>query len=81
MLAVRSGSTMNSSSLVRRWGPCWKAAATVRAEDFRGLTHLRERLGDRFRLGLVLYTGARTLSFGPRLKAVPIAALWESDDG
>lgn len=28
-------------------------------------------------LGIILYTGKETLSFGDNLKAVPICALWE----
>ncbi|WP_173083782.1 ATP-binding protein [Phytohabitans rumicis] len=54
-----------------------KAAATVRAEDFRGLGHLAERLGDDLIAGLVLYTGQQTLPFGPRFRAIPVSALWE----
>ena len=53
-----------------------KAAETVRAEDFRGLRHLANRLGDRFRAGIVLYAGEQQLSFGDRLSALPISALW-----
>lgn len=55
-----------------------KAASTVKAEDFRGLRHLAERTGDDLLCGLVLYTGTQTLSFGPRLKAMPISALWQT---
>jgi predicted AAA+ superfamily ATPase len=54
-----------------------KAASTVGQEDFRGLHHLAQRLGDDFVAGLVLYTGQETLSFGPRLRAMPVSALWE----
>jgi predicted AAA+ superfamily ATPase len=54
-----------------------KASSTVRAEDFAGLRHLADRLGDDLVAGLVLYTGPDTLSFGPRLSAVPVSALWE----
>ena len=54
-----------------------KAASTVGPEDFRGLHHLAQRLGDDFVAGLVLYTGQDTLSFGPRLRAMPVSALWE----
>ena len=53
-----------------------KAAETVRGEDFRGLCHLAKRLGDRFRAGIVLYAGEQQLSFGDRLTALPMAALW-----
>jgi hypothetical protein len=34
-------------------------------------------LGSRFRAGFVLYAGEESLSFGERLKALVIAALWE----
>ena len=54
-----------------------KAASTVRTEDFRGLRHLAERLGADF-VGIVLYTGDQTLSCGPKLRAMPISALWHA---
>lgn len=53
-----------------------KASATVRARDFRGLSHMRERIGSRLVAGVVLYAGERTLPFGEGLWAVPISALW-----
>ncbi|MEV0593435.1 ATP-binding protein [Nonomuraea cavernae] len=53
-----------------------KAAETVRGDDFRGLRHLQSRLGSRFVAGFVLYAGEQSLSFGERLKALPLAALW-----
>ncbi|HEV3382313.1 MAG TPA: ATP-binding protein [Trebonia sp.] len=54
-----------------------KAASTVGQDDFSGLRHLAQRLGDDFIVGLVLYTGQQTLSFGPRLRAMPVSAIWE----
>ncbi|MQA62039.1 MAG: DUF4143 domain-containing protein [Actinophytocola sp.] len=54
-----------------------KAATTVTGDDFRGIKHLAERLGDDLVAGYVLYTGTETLSFGPKLSAVPVSALWE----
>jgi hypothetical protein len=48
-----------------------KASSTVRADDFRGLRHLADRLGDDLVVGIVLYTGQETLPFGPRFRAVP----------
>jgi predicted AAA+ superfamily ATPase len=53
-----------------------KAGATVRASDFAGLVHLRERVGPRLRSGVVLYAGERTLPFGPGLWALPLCGLW-----
>lgn len=55
-----------------------KATATVRSEDFRGLRHLDERLGEDLLAGYVLYTGPETLPFGPKFRAVPVSALWET---
>lgn len=55
-----------------------KAAATVRTPDFAGLRHLRDRLGDRFIAGFILYSGQHSLPFGDRLRALPIDALWQA---
>ena len=57
-----------------------KAAASVDLGDFSHLAAVRDRL-DRlsdagFVRGVVLYTGDRAHSFGDRLEALPIAALW-----
>lgn len=53
-----------------------KASATVRPADFRGLIHVRDRLGGRLVAGVVVYAGERTLAFGDRLWAVPLCSLW-----
>ena len=53
-----------------------KATATPRPRDARHMAYLRDRLGDRFVMGLVLHTGSQQLSLGDRLVAVPISALW-----
>lgn len=53
-----------------------KAGATVSHDDLGGLHRLRDKLGDRFKCGVVLYTGERTLPFGDRIWVVPLAALW-----
>jgi predicted AAA+ superfamily ATPase len=54
-----------------------KASATVTGRDFTGLRHLHTTIGDAFTAGVVLYTGTQSISFGPRLKALPISALWQ----
>ena len=54
-----------------------KAASAVGPDDFRGLRRLADRLGDDFVVGVVLYTGTATLPFGPRLRAMPVSALWQ----
>jgi predicted AAA+ superfamily ATPase len=53
-----------------------KAAATIHERDFRGLNHLRDKLGKRFKAGALLYTGANTVAFGDRVAAVPLSGLW-----
>jgi uncharacterized protein len=53
-----------------------KASSTVRSDDFRGLRHLAERVGDDLIAGIVLYTGDQTLPFGPLLRAMPVSSLW-----
>ena len=55
-----------------------KAATSVGEADFRNLKHLAKRANGDFHLGIVLYTGAQVLPFGPKLRAVPINALWTS---
>lgn len=54
-----------------------KAASSVGPDDFRGLRHLAQLLGDDFIAGIVLYTGQQTLPFGPRLRAMPVSSVWE----
>jgi uncharacterized protein len=53
-----------------------KAAATVRAGDFKGLRKLAAAGGDAFRLGIVLYDGESTVPFGDRLFTAPVGCLW-----
>ncbi len=53
-----------------------KASATVRGEDFRHLTLMRDRVGEDFVAGIVFHTGDRPLPFGDRMLALPISMLW-----
>ena len=53
-----------------------KAAATVTGSDFGGLRKLADACGVRFVMGLVLYDHDKTVPFGDRLAAAPLAALW-----
>jgi uncharacterized protein len=55
-----------------------KAAASASPADFHGLRHLRSKLGDRFKAGVLLYTGPNTVPFGDRLAAVPLSGLWDT---
>ena len=54
-----------------------KASGTVSGRDFRGLQALAGLAGQRLRRGIVLYTGASSVPFGPNFHAVPVSALWQ----
>ncbi len=52
-----------------------KAAATVQAQDFKGLRRLKAQTGADFLTGIVLYDGAYALPFGEGLWAIPLGAV------
>ena len=54
-----------------------KAGATVRSLDAKWLAWLADLLGDRFEVGIVLYTGQRPLRISDRIVALPMSYLWE----
>lgn len=54
-----------------------KLGATPRERDFSGLAHLRDKLGRKFKAGVLVNTGTRTLPFGDRLWVAPVASLWD----
>ena len=53
-----------------------KAPSTVEPRDFRGLHQLADMAGPGFTVGAVLHTGKNALRFGPKMWALPVAALW-----
>lgn len=53
-----------------------KASASLSDRDFRWLRLVRDRLGKRFVAGAVLYPGPASHSWGERLSALPLCALW-----
>ena len=58
-----------------------KSATTVNQADAKGLRFLRDRLGDRFVLGVVFHTGPLTGRLDDRIWATPIPALWGGAGG
>ena len=54
-----------------------KAAAATTASDLRGLRVLRDKLGERFKAGVVVYSGEHTLPIDDRIWAVPLSGLWK----
>jgi hypothetical protein len=55
-----------------------KSGASASSDDFRGLEQLAADIGKRFVRGVVLYRGSEAISFGPKLEALPIEALWRA---
>lgn len=53
-----------------------KAAATVRADDFKGCQWMQDQLGDKFVAGIVFYPGKEIVPFGKKLWAMPVSAIW-----
>jgi predicted AAA+ superfamily ATPase len=53
-----------------------KIAAATTASDVRGLRVLRDKLGERFKTGVVVYSGEHTLPIEDRIWAMPISGLW-----
>jgi len=54
-----------------------KTAAATTASDLRGLRVLRDKLGERFKAGVVVYSGEHTLPIDDRIWAVPLSGLWK----
>jgi predicted AAA+ superfamily ATPase len=55
-----------------------KATATPTESHARHLAALRDRLGDRFAVGVVLHTCRTAAGLGDRLIALPVSALWSA---
>ena len=56
-----------------------KLTATSTDRHARHLAMLRDRLGARFTVGLVMHAGQQRLPLGERLWAVPVSTLWRDD--
>lgn len=54
-----------------------KSATAAHPSDARGLRLLRDRLGPRFKTGVVVYQGEHTLPLDDRIWAVPLSGLWQ----
>lgn len=55
-----------------------KSGTAVRGEYFKHLRFFQEKLGSKFRAGIVLCATDQALSFGDRLYALPLQTLWTS---
>ena len=54
-----------------------KASGTVTGQDFTGLRVLADAVKERFRRGIVLYTGSEPVAFAEKFYALPMSALWQ----
>jgi len=52
-----------------------KASESVRVDDTKNLSRLKNIAGDRFKRGFVIYTGAESVPLGANIQALPIAWL------
>ena len=57
-----------------------KAAATLTHRDYRAMSKLRDARSERFVAGVVIYTGAETRALTEKIWAVPVNALWGTQD-
>ena len=55
-----------------------KSSTSAGHDDTRHLRWLRDRLGDAFHLGVVLYSGQFPVRLGDRLWALPLSTLWQA---
>ena len=53
-----------------------KSATNVGRSDARSLLWLRDRLGDGFHLGAILYVGKLPFRVDNRIWALPLSTLW-----
>ncbi len=53
-----------------------KSAATAGATDVRGLRLLRDKVGSRFKAGVIVYQGEHTLRLDDRIWALPVSGMW-----
>jgi predicted AAA+ superfamily ATPase len=53
-----------------------KAGSRVAGRELAGLQLLRDKLGDRFKAGVALYTGSRSYTYDDRIHVLPVDRLW-----
>lgn len=54
-----------------------KATTSPGTDTARHLRWLKEKVGERFKAGIVLHLGSRASSFGDGILALPVSALWD----
>ncbi|MBC8406271.1 MAG: ATP-binding protein [Planctomycetes bacterium] len=54
-----------------------KSSNSAHSRDAKNLLWLRDQIGDRFHMGVVLYSGAHPFQIDERIWALPISSLWQ----
>lgn len=54
-----------------------KSGATITPADFKGLERLRDVVGDRFKMGILLYDGDHSNQLSDRICLAPLGVVWE----
>lgn len=54
-----------------------KSGATITSADFKGLERLRDVVGDRFKMGVLLYDGDHSNQLPDRICSAPLGVIWE----
>lgn len=55
-----------------------KHSERITESDLKGLRYLSEKTGDKFKRGIILYTGQQVVPFGDNLWAMPVSSLWKT---
>ncbi len=55
---------------------CRQIAGILRERDLSARRSGADKLGDRFKCGVIVYAGEQTIPLGDRLYAVPVSGLW-----
>ncbi len=56
-----------------------KSSTQASANDFKGLRHLRDIVGEQFYRGIVLHPGKESVAVDPQLASVALGALWATE--
>ncbi len=62
-----------TSAIVKR---AWYDGTSPGSDTARHLRWFKAKVGDRFQTGIVFHLGSRASSFGERIQAIPVSALW-----
>lgn len=53
-----------------------KSRETIKNDDFKGIKLFAKETADKFKKGILLYTGKEVIAFGKNIIALPISSIW-----